>query len=197
MNTNLTRFSACLALAAMTLLGSAPTVTALPVVDADLDQHVGVHDGGLHVEVSVDVTLGDGSSPPLYDDTVGTGPLFVPVACTGTCTVTASSVPGYVPPVLLIQSGSDVVWESTDVGHVQRETSTPVGSPGACFSVSSPGGGSSVPVTFEIVGGALSATVGGIAKTCANAATADGGAFLVPYHCTIHPTMRGFVAVVA
>ena len=197
MRTNLTRFSTCLAFAAMTLLGSAPSTTALPVADVDEHVHAGLHDGGLHAEVSVGLLLGDGSSPPLVDETVGTGPLTVPVVCTGTCTVTASTVPGYVPPVVAVQSGSDVVWESTDVGHIQRETSTPAGSPAACFSVAVAGGGTSVPVTFDVTGGAVSATVGGIATTCANAVPVDGAAFLVPYHCTLHPTMRGFVAVVA
>ena len=196
MKTNLTRLSACLAVAAMTLLGSAPAGAALPTVDVDEHVHAGVHDGGLHVEASVDVLVTDGSAP-VVDESPGTGPVFVPVVCTGTCTVTASTVPGYVPPVLLLQSGSDVVWESTDVGHIQRETSTPLGSPGACFSVPVSGGGTSVPVTFDIVGSAVSATVGGIATTCANAVTVDDEAFLVPYHCTLHPTMRGFVAVVA
>ncbi|MHB1261529.1 MAG: cupredoxin domain-containing protein [Thermoplasmatota archaeon] len=116
-----------------------------------------------------------------------------PTSCGGTCTITAAST-GYMMPVTTVASGEDVVWHSTDVSHVQRETSTPVGSPAACFNVNAPGSGDSAAVTFAISGGALEATVGSTTTTCANAVEA-GGNFVVPYHCTLHPTMRGVLVV--
>lgn len=115
-------------------------------------------------------------------------------ACSGTCTVGAAGT-GYTPPVLVVHSGSDVVWHSNDVGHVQRDTGQPLGSPAACFSVASPGGSDSSAVTFDLDGSTLTATVGGVSTTCANAVATDAGAVLA-YHCTLHPNMRGTIVVV-
>ena len=115
-------------------------------------------------------------------------------ACSGTCTVEASS-PGYSPPALVLHSGSDVVWHSTDVAHVQRDTAHPLGSPNACFSVTASGGGDSAPVTFDFDGTTLTATVNSVSTACANAVVTDAGALLA-YHCTLHANMRGTLLVV-
>jgi plastocyanin len=118
----------------------------------------------------------------------------LPGACTGTCMVDASFL-AYNPPLVSVADGSSVAWHSTDGGHNQRETSTPVGSPDACFSVASSVSANSAPVRFDIVGSTVTATVGSTTATCLNAVSAGGAAFLVPYHCTLHPNMNGFVLV--
>ncbi len=115
-------------------------------------------------------------------------------ACSGTCTVDAAST-GYTPPMLILRSGSDVVWHSTDIGHVQRDTAQPVGSPAACFQVSSSGGGNSTPVTFDFDGTTLTATTNSVSTTCPNAVVTEAGALLA-YHCTLHANMRGTLLVV-
>jgi plastocyanin len=117
----------------------------------------------------------------------------LPGSCAAPCTIDAAST-GYTMPATVIASGTDVVWHSTDVAHVQRDTSIPaVGSPVACFSASS-GSADSDPVTFTIDNGVLEATTGGVTKTCGNAVAA-GGNFVLPYHCAIHPNMNGVLVV--
>jgi len=114
--------------------------------------------------------------------------------CSGSCTIDAAST-GYTDPVTVVASGSAVTWHSTDVSHVQRETSTPLGSPASCFNASS-GSSDSDPVTFAINGGVLEATTGSTTKTCANAVPVAGG-FLLAYHCSIHANMNGVLFVKA
>jgi plastocyanin len=119
-----------------------------------------------------------------------------PGACADPCVINASNS-HYDPPLVVIGNGASVVWHSTDNGHIQRETSTPAGSPGACFVVTSPGDADSPTVRFEIDGGAVKATVGSTTSTCQNAVAVAGTGFLVPYHCTLHGNMRGAIVVQA
>lgn len=195
----MTQTAACLALATVVALGLSPA-SALPLcgdgcaVAASAHAHADLQ--GIHAEASVSLWATDGAGAPLVNQTLGTGPLDVAPVCSGTCTIDAATVTGYTPPLLALHSGSDVVWHATDIGHVQRDTATPLGSPAACFAVASPGGGDSPPVTFEIAGSVLNATTGATTKTCANALPVAGEAFLVPYHCTLHANMRGFLLVV-
>jgi hypothetical protein len=121
-----------------------------------------------------------------------------PLACAANCTVTASSVTGYVNPVLEIVSGAVVTWHVTDVAHIERDGPTvPAGAP--CLNAAS-GLGSDASVRFDIVGGALYATqIGGEDGTvrCASATALPGGSFLLPYACALHPTMRAALVVSA
>src|SRR5207248_3146105 len=115
-----------------------------------------------------------------------------------TTDIAATTLTGYNPPIAIIANGDSVTWTSTDGGHNQRETSlpTPLGSPTACFSVASTTSGSS-SVKFDVSGGAVTATVGSTTATCHNAVSLAGAAFVIPYHCTIHANMNGFVVVTA
>jgi plastocyanin len=115
--------------------------------------------------------------------------------CSGACVVDASFLQGYTPPVIVIPSGSNVTWHATDIGHIQKETPQPLGSTSTCFTVTAPGHGNSSAVRFDIEDGVLNATVGATKLTCRNAVGVEGGAFAVPYHCTIHANMNGVVVV--
>src|ERR1051325_1721633 len=84
---------------------------------------------------------------------VSAGPL---PTCAAPCQVNASAT-HYDPPVVVIANNSTVFWHSTDVGHIQRETSQPAGSTSTCFVANSPGGGDSPLVRFEIQGNVLHA----------------------------------------
>lgn len=119
-----------------------------------------------------------------------------PGTCASPCTIGASTT-HYDPPLVVLANNSSVVWHSTDVGHIQRETSTPVGSPAGCFTVTSPGNGNSPSVLFEVQGGVLNATSGSITRTCGNAVQVPGVGFVVAYHCTLHADMRGVIVVKA
>jgi plastocyanin len=109
----------------------------------------------------------------------------------------ATTLTGYSPPVVVVPSGGSVAWRSTDGGHNQRETSTPLGSPSGCFSVPSTTSADSTPVQFDVSGNTVTATVGSTTATCLNAVSVGGAAFVVPYHCTIHPNMNGLIVVTA
>lgn len=127
---------------------------------------------------------GDGRAPP-------------PFPCTDTCEV-PSHVAGYVPPVLPIASGAQVVWSSLDTSHVHVETD--LAEPGPCFRVSSSTNRDAVPVRFDIVGDALVATRNpgtpfAVTKVCADAVQAPAGSFALAYHCDIHPNMRAELVV--
>jgi plastocyanin len=117
------------------------------------------------------------------------------VLCSGACTVDAAVLPGYSPALLVISNGTNVSWHATDIGHNQRETATPLGSPTPCFSVPSPLGNDSLAVTFDASGSALTATWNGTTRACTNAIPLDDGAFLLAYHCTLHANMRGALVV--
>lgn len=168
---------ACLAVVTMALLGFTPASASV-----HLDSRAA------HAQSPL------GARATLTNPMFATGPPDVTPVCSGNCTVLASSA-GYVLPVVVLHSGSNVTWHSIDIGHVQRETSQPLGSTAPCFVAPVAGGGDSAPVQFDIAAGALTATVAGTTATCLNAVPAAGQAFLLPYHCTIHANMRGALLV--
>jgi hypothetical protein len=117
-----------------------------------------------------------------------------PLACEGTCYVQAATT-GYTLPALVLANNSTVVWNSTDIGHLQRETSLPLSTSAACFSAPVSGGNSSAGVRFDIAGATLAATLGTTTATCTNAVPTPDGGFALAYHCAIHPNMRGVLVV--
>lgn len=118
-----------------------------------------------------------------------------PVPCSSPCAVGAHSA-GYVPPVAVLANNSSVVWQGLDIGHIQRETTSPL-DPSPCFTVSSPSGGNSTPVHFHVEGGALHATVNGTTRSCDSAVGTGAAGFALAYHCTLHAEMRGTLLVLA
>lgn len=112
-------------------------------------------------------------------------------SCSGTCTITAATA-GFTPAVLQLASGASIVWTSTDINHVMDETKTTGGD--ACFDAIAAGHGSSDPVRFDLVAGALVATQADATMTCTNAVVTPAGVAL-PYHCLLHPGMRGSIVV--
>lgn len=124
---------------------------------------------------------------------VGAAPL--PTHCGEDCRIDASST-GYSPPVATIASGSSVTFVSTDIGHVTRDVGI-TASAAACFEAYGEGfGGEATPVRFDLQGTQLVATIEGVTTRCASAVATPAGAML-PYFCSIHPTMRGALVVTA
>ncbi|MCA1813338.1 MAG: hypothetical protein LC624_05230 [Halobacteriales archaeon] len=122
-------------------------------------------------------------------------PAGVPGMCEGTCPVPGSGITGFVPPVLVLRSGSTVAWQSMDIGHLNLEDA--VGQPSdGCFDAFYTTGVDAL-VTFRVVDGGLVAEQDGVPKACASA-TAVGGAQVLTYYCRIHSfTMKGALVVVA
>lgn len=110
-----------------------------------------------------------------------------PLACRDPCEVTATSA-GYVAPVVEVVDGGSVAWRSIDVGHVQAATDY-------CFVQNANGFSEPEAVRFDLVDGGVSATIAGETLECADAVVLDDGTALLPYHCALHPTMRGVVVV--
>lgn len=117
--------------------------------------------------------------------------LGLPTTCASDCAVAASSL-GYLIPANVIASGTSITWSSSDIGHITRDLTT--GGANACFEVLSTPGSPSQPVRFDVLDGALKATVDGVTTTCTTAVGVDG-TFAVTFFCTIHPTMRGALVV--
>jgi plastocyanin len=120
----------------------------------------------------------------------------VPGLCVGTCEVPGTGLGGFIPPVVVVQSGSTVVWSSFDLfPHLNEEglvTSGPEGCFRAGYSRVSDG-----PVTFTLDGGLLLADDGTGDKPCATAEPLAAGAMLLGYQCTYHPLqMKGELVVV-
>ena len=116
----------------------------------------------------------------------------LPVVCGTDCRIAASSIPGYDPAIAIIASGSTVTWHATDVTHFQRDMAIGVD---ACFETGGEAHGDSEPVRFDIVGGALVATMNGITSPCESARGDGAGGFVLPYFCVLHPTMRAAIVV--
>lgn len=120
-----------------------------------------------------------------------------PVVCSGTCTIQGGST-GFVPPVQVVDSGTDVNWVPND-GNAHANTDSGTSDP-CFFAPFGPDG--STHVRFDIVGASLEATVdpaGPNATTapCANAAALPGGGFVLQYFCVLHPVlMKGALVVV-
>lgn len=124
-----------------------------------------------------------------------------PVFCDAACTISANAA-GYVLPAVIVTSGAVVTWTSTDSTHVNRDGLPLVGAQGTCISGDSfhPLAGP-VSEKLEIVGGVLYATKQGVptptAVACTGATALPDGSFLLPYYCSLHPTMRGALVVTA
>lgn len=125
------------------------------------------------------------------------GPLPEPTApgvCGADCVITALST-GYDPTVTLVPAGAQVSWLSEDITHVTRDLTVSAAAL-PCFDVFAGQGDSTPPVRFDLEGTQLVATVDGVSTPCANAIATPGGAVL-PYFCSIHPTMRAALVITA
>ena len=102
---------------------------------------------------------------------------------------------GFVPPVNVVLSGATVSWSSLDTSHLNVD-GTGLGSDAPiCFAVGYNPSAPSDGVTLVIDGALLKATVDGVTKVCQNGRGGDQG-FILPYYCTLHPTMHGTLVVV-
>lgn len=110
-----------------------------------------------------------------------------PLACADPCDVTATSA-GYAAPIVDVIDGGSVVWRSLDVGHVQAASDF-------CFVQNANTFSQPEAVRFDLFAGGVAATIAGETLECADAVTLDDGTALLPYHCVLHPTMRGVVMV--
>ena len=122
-----------------------------------------------------------------------------PVVCDSACTIQANAL-GYVLPVVVVRSGANVTWASTDSTHVNRDGVPPVGAAGSCIKADSyHPATNTVSEQFDIVDGVLYATKLGVlvpeSFACTSATKLPDGSFLLPYYCTLHPTMRGALVV--
>lgn len=120
------------------------------------------------------------------------------VPCEGVCPVQGSGITGFVPPVLLLKSGSTVEWQSLDgLGHVNREgavNAKPAET--SCINVAYVGSLFDGQATFRLEGGGLVAEAMGVTRTCATATVTEAGAALA-YQCVLHPlVMKGVLVVV-
>ena len=116
----------------------------------------------------------------------------LPGTCGDPCVIEAASA-GYSPLASVISTGASVVWHSADITHITRDTGVTAGS-AACFEVIGAMGEDAPAVRFDIEGLAVVATVDGVSTPCANAVATPAGA-VIPYFCSIHPTMRGVLVV--
>lgn len=123
--------------------------------------------------------------------------LAVPLVAAGGATtdIDATST-GYTPPVAVIASGDLVTWTSIDITHVQRDM-TLTASAVACFEVGAGHAETSPAVRFDATASGLVATVDGESRVCSGAIGAGAAGFVLPYFCSIHPTMRGALVITA
>ena len=117
-----------------------------------------------------------------------------PLTCSTTCVV-ASNGAGYVPPLLIVESGASIVWKSLDTSHVSAEGTGLGDAAEPCFLVSYSSSNPSDPVTFAIAAGSVTATVGDDTATCGNTHELPDGGLLLPYWCALHPNMRAALIV--
>lgn len=116
-----------------------------------------------------------------------------PSTCLSDCAVT-SSVAGYVPAVMIVESGAEVAWSGLPVENLGH-TATEVGAASPCVNVlysTNPG-----RATFTIHDGALWAAQPLKAeKRCATATALPDGSFALRLFCQYHPnTMQGVLVV--
>lgn len=113
--------------------------------------------------------------------------------CQPDCRVEQNSF-AYMPAVIVVPDGGSIVFASLDTGHVTVGGSGFRGDWG-CFFVEGPQGADAPPVKFLVQGGFLFASVaGGPPQLCTDAVSAPSG-FVLPFHCFIHPPMRGAILV--
>lgn len=102
---------------------------------------------------------------------------------------------GYSPIVATLASGDSVAWRSLDETHVTQDEAGIFGAEPCLIAVSQQEG-TSDPIRLDIRDGALFSTIGNEEFPCGNAIDADT-AFVLPYFCVLHPTMRGVLVVTA
>lgn len=121
----------------------------------------------------------------------------LPAPCMGACVVQGEALVGFVPPVLVMTSGSRVAWEGLDnAPHVNIEGALEPPE-ASCFVVAYGGGSRSPEVGLRLQGGGLVAELDGRTLPCTSATMLPGGSALLGYQCVIHAlTMKGHVLVV-
>lgn len=107
----------------------------------------------------------------------------------------AATLAGFVPPVVVVPSGNEVVWTSIDVGHTMTEGGPLTGLTGpACVSLLIPVGGSAAE-TFTLAYSGLEAGTGEDALVCTTAER-SGGVAVMRFFCAVHPAWMHGVLVV-
>lgn len=122
----------------------------------------------------------------------------LPATCADPCGLDASSA-GFILPVAVITSGSNVTWNALDITHVNAD-GTGTSTTDTCFRVNYSPGTPTVPVTFTIVNASLQASYPtGVNQThvatCTEAIALPDGSFALTYYCKLHPEMRGVLVV--
>lgn len=120
----------------------------------------------------------------------------LPGSCADPCVIASDGTFGYTPPAAVLASGGSVVWTSNDYTHITRDGRGLLDGANPCFFVDHYPDQPSTAVRFDIVGSALLATAGGTTLPCLGAVATPAGA-VMPYFCTLHPTMRGTLVVTA
>lgn len=115
-----------------------------------------------------------------------------PVACDDPCRVESTSF-AYVSPVVHLASGGSVEWGSLDTTHIHAD-GTGTGTT-SCFDTVSFVDTRSEVVRFDVLDGALFATIGDETDECTTAEVLPDGRLAVPYYCLLHPVMRGTLVV--
>lgn len=109
-----------------------------------------------------------------------------------------ASLAGFVPPLVVLESGDRVAWSSLDVGHTFTE-GTASAPPSPCVDVTFGATSySSEGATFTLADGTLQAdedpTDTDPPDTCGTATVAQGVAAM-GFYCEFHPWMNGLLVV--
>ena len=118
--------------------------------------------------------------------------------CLPQCEVPGSALAGFVPPAAVVRSGAAVTWRGLDsVLHVNLEGLVNSDAARSCFHATYAGSGTAT-VVFHLLPEGIVAEQAGKAKPCTLAEPLpEGGAWLLPYQCVVHPlTMKGALVVV-
>ena len=108
-----------------------------------------------------------------------------------------ATLAGYVPSIVVVESGKPVAWTSLDVAHTFTEgiRGTPANDP-CVHQIFS---GSSAAVTFTLVdrdGDTVLVTgAGGEDEAICSSARVDGPVAVMAFTCTLHPWMQGVLIV--
>lgn len=120
--------------------------------------------------------------------------------CDPACTIDQNGL-AYLPPIALAPSGSEVTFAALDTAHYTVEGTGVGGGASPCFGVVNTPSVEAPAVRVTVRADGVYAEVldgkGLPAKRCAAAMDAGGIAFVLPYHCLLHPTMRGALLVTA
>lgn len=120
----------------------------------------------------------------------------LPGPCLPGCTIEGQGLLGFIPPVVLVQSGATVTWRGLDyAGHINYEGLTNFDEGVSCF-VARYADKVRDSATFRLEDGVLFAEQAGVEKVCTFAVPLPGGAALLPYQCVLHPiAMKGALVV--